>query len=111
MKEVISALHVIAPMGFEASKRSLLSPVYRETNVSPERKYINQRLNSKIFFTEQISTLPLDKNKSVEDRTIPIREIIEKQNAKKSMQIQKIDPATNKYNIASNQSGTPNNAL
>jgi len=52
MKEVISALHVIAPMGFEASKRSLLSPVYRETNVSPERKYINQRLNSKIFFTE-----------------------------------------------------------
>jgi len=40
-----------------------------------------------MFFNEQISSLPFDKNQSFEDRQKPIREIIEKQLLKKSLEL------------------------
>ena len=90
MKDTLEALYVIAPGGFNAARRGgdgglSKSPVYRESKISPEKRYINQRLNSKMFFNEQISSMPFDKNQSFEDRQKPIREIIEKQIVDKSM--------------------------
>jgi hypothetical protein len=42
--------------------------------MSPEKRYINQRLNINLFYSEQLSVEP--REKSMEDRGRPISEII-----------------------------------
>jgi hypothetical protein len=46
MKDTLEALYVIAPGGFNAARRGgdgglSKSPVYRESKISPEKRYIN----------------------------------------------------------------------
>ncbi len=53
----LEALHVVPPFGYQASKRARRDSKYPDTkialeNISPEKKYINQRLNIKMFYNE-----------------------------------------------------------
>lgn len=52
MKDTLEALQVIDPFGVIALKRSSTSPAYKQIKVSPEKRYINQRLNVSMFFSE-----------------------------------------------------------
>ena len=52
MKNSLEELYVVAPGGFKATQRGPASTVYRHTNMSPEKRYINQRLNVSMYFTE-----------------------------------------------------------
>lgn len=44
------------------------------STISPERNYINQRLNCRIFYNEQISTQPPEK--TLENKVTSIKNIV-----------------------------------
>ncbi|TNV86380.1 hypothetical protein FGO68_gene4438 [Halteria grandinella] len=62
----------------------------QQTAVSPEKRYINQRLNIRMFYSEQLSVQP--REKSMEEKARPIRDImILKQIEEKQQRLKEIE--------------------
>lgn len=67
VKECLLALQVIAPAGYKAALRNTTKYQAEEKDLSPEKKYINQRLNIKMFYTEQLSIQTKDSIETSKD--------------------------------------------
>ena len=81
VKDCLKALQIIAPAGHKAAQRNTTKYQLEQKNLSPEKRYINQRLNIKMFYTEQLSVQPKDSIEMSKEgqvnREKPIRDIVE----------------------------------
>jgi hypothetical protein len=71
LKNRVYALKAIAPVPLHIANRR---KDYQHQGISPEKNYINQRLNVGMFYMEQLSVAP--REKSMEEKSRTIRDII-----------------------------------
>lgn len=71
LKNRVYALKAIAPVPLLIANRR---KEYQLSGISPEKNYINQRLNVGMFYMEQLSVAP--REKSMEEKSKTIKEIM-----------------------------------
>ena len=71
LKNRVYALKAIAPVPLLIANRR---KDYQHQGISPEKNYINQRLNVGMFYMEQLSVAP--REKSMEEKSRTIRDLI-----------------------------------